>query len=171
MVDLSTEQTYKPLLNSRRAELFNWLFFIVVLSVLIFVPTTGFARIGGNFLAAFFLFSSLVLSMANWQNRKTAMTLSSSGVRFENGLQTIWMLWEEVNRIEVFTGRVNDKIRVKSADKDFAFDMYNEVVLNGKSRGAVGFEQGELILETILRQAHIDTAQKQHAEGYDYYTK
>ena len=117
------------------------------------------------------MFSALVLSVANWQNRKTGITLSLDGIRFIDGLQNIWMPWEEIDQIEVFSGRVNDKIRVKSADQYFAFDMYNEVVLNGKSRGEVGFEQGEKILETIFEYAQIDQSRKQRADGYDYYTR
>ena len=171
MPDLSTELTFKPLLNSRRPEFFSWLFFFVMLGVVILYPGAGLGRIGGYLLAGFFLFSGLVLSLANWQNRKTALTLSAAGVRFENGLQNIWMPWGEVSQIEVFSGRVNDKIRVKSADQYFAFDMYNEVVVNGKSRGAVGFEQGETILETIFEHAQIDKTQMYHADGYDYYTR
>ncbi|MEJ2758736.1 MAG: hypothetical protein P8046_09680 [Anaerolineales bacterium] len=171
MLDLSTEQTFKPLLNSRRPEILSWLFFVVVVGVMIYFPSSGIGRVGGYLLAAFFLLSAGAMSLANWQNRKTTLSLSKKGIRFENGIQKVWMPWETINRIEVYSGRVNDKIRVKSSDQYFAFDMYNEVVLNGQRRGEVGFEQGELILKTILQQANIDVTQKRHADGYDYYSR
>lgn len=171
MLDLSTEQIFKPLLNSRRAEAFAWVFFVAILVVMILVPSAGFAKLGGYFLGVFFFLSAVMMSMANWQNRRTKMALSETGILFENGLQTVQMPWEKIDRVEVFSGRVNDKIVVKSQDTQFAFDMYNEVIVNGKSTGKVGFEQGEQILETILNQANMDVSQKHHADGYDYYTR
>ena len=171
MLDLSTERTFKPLLNSRRPEIFSWLFFVVMVVMMVYFPSSGLGRIGGYLLGAFFLFSGGALSLANWQNRKTELTLTEEGIRFENGLQKVWMAWEDITRIEVYSGRVNDKIRVKRANQYFAFDMYNEVVLNGQRRGEVGFEQGEHILNTIFQNANIDISQKHHAYGYDYYSR
>ncbi|MCB2180167.1 hypothetical protein KQH54_03495 [bacterium] len=171
MLDLSTEQNFKPLLNPRRSEVIAWVFFTAIVGILIFIPTTGFVRIGGYFLAFFFFFSAVVMTMANWQNRRMLLSLSADGIRFENGLQTITMPWEKIRQVEVYPGRVNDKIVVKDADQRFAFDMYKEVVVKGKVTGKVGFEQGEQILETIFHFADIDVSEKHHAEGYDYYSR
>lgn len=171
MLDLSTEKTFKPLLNPRRSEVIAWVFFAAILAMLIYFPASGFARIGGIILAVFFFFSAIIMTLANWQNRRTALSLSGKGVRFENGLQKVEMLWENIHQVAVYPGRVNDKIVVTGADQQIAFDMYNEVVVNGKATGKVGFEQGEKILETIFHYANIDVSEKHHAEGYDYYSR
>jgi hypothetical protein len=41
--------------------------------------------------------------------------------------------------------------------------------LNNKSGGAVGFREGEQILETILQALDIDSSRKLQVEGYYYF--
>lgn len=172
MLDLSTDRVYKPVQNSRKPEIYAWLLFVAITTLLVAIPNSGFLRIAGILLMIFFLFSAIAMSIGNWMNRNTKLKLTQQGVVFENALQTVDMGYKNISRVEVHSRRVNDKIIVVGDnERSFGFDLYNEIFLNNKSGGAVGFRDGELILETILYYAELDKSRKKQAEGYYYFDK
>ena len=118
------------------------------------------------------MFSGAAMTLGNWMNRNTILMMSDSGINFENGIQKVNFGWENIHRVEVHSRRVNDKIIVVGEDgHKFGIDMFNELFLNNKSGGVVGFREGEKILETILYYSYIDSSRKLQAEGYYYYEK
>jgi hypothetical protein len=171
MMDLSTPQTLKSLKNPRKSEVMAWGFAILLIMMLIFIPSSGVIRIGAIIFAVFFLISGLFMSIGNWMGRVAELRLSEEGIGYFNGLQEVHFGWGDVERVEVYAGRFNDKISLVSAENRMSFDLSIDKVDNGKPSGQIGFQDGELILETILIKSGLIQKEKQLAQGYYYYSK
>ena len=171
MMDLSTPQTLKPLKNPRRSELMAWIFTILLIFILLYFPASGLVRIGGIAFAIFFLISGLFMSIGNWMSRVAELELRDEGIQYSNGIQDIFFGWEEIERVEVYAGRFNDKISLVSNEKRMNFDVSIETVVNDKPVTQIGFQDGALILETILIKSGLIQNEKQLAQGYYYYSK
>ena len=171
MLDLSTPRTLKPLKNPRRSEYLAWIFAILLVLILYYFPASGFIRIGGIIFTAIFLISGVFMSIGNWLSRVAEMRLDEEGIGYSNGLQEIYFRWEEIERVEVYAGRFNDKISLVSSEKRISFDISIEKVVNGKPIAQIGFQDGASILETILFKSGLDQKEKQSAQGYSYYSQ
>jgi len=171
MMDLSTPRTLKPLENPRKSEYMAWIFVILLVLILIYFPASGSIRIGGILFTAFFLISGVFMSIGNWMSRVAELRLHEEGIRYSNGIQELEFRWEEIVRVEVYAGRFNDKISLISSERRMSFDLSIEKVLNGKPITQIGFQDGALILETILVKSGLDQKEKQFAQGYYYYSK
>ena len=171
MMDLSTPQTLKPLKNPRKSEIMAWIFAILLILMLIYLPSSGVIRIGGIIFAVFFLISGLFMSIGNWMGRAAELRLSEDGIGYANGIQDMHFGWGEIERVEVYAGRFNDKISLVSSENRMSFDLSIEKVVNGKPATQIGFQDGELILETILIKSGLIQKEKQLAQGYYYYSK
>jgi len=171
MMDLSTPQTLKPLENPRRSEMMVWGFAFLLILMLIFLPSSGVVRIGGIIFAVFFLISGLFMSIGNWMSRVAELRLREEGIGYSNGIQDIYFGWEEIARVEVYAGRFNDKISLVATEKRMSFDLSNDKVGNDKPAAQIGFQDGALILETILKKSGLIQKEKQASQGYYYYSK
>ncbi|MEJ2486214.1 MAG: hypothetical protein P8Y72_04360 [Anaerolineales bacterium] len=169
MLDLSTPRTYKPIKNSRRPEFLAWLLSFCLVLFLFISPVGGFFRLGGIVLGSFFLVSAVVISLGNWQNRKLFLRLSKDNIRFFNGIKESSVGWDEIQRVEVFRGRFNDKINLVSESGRISFDIVGLEQLNRDKIPHYGFQEGEEILNLILDQTNLNE-QKQNEAGY-YYQK
>lgn len=170
MLDLSTPQTYKPIQNSRRPELLAWFFSFCIIFILIFSPQTGLFRIGGVILATFFLLSAVTISLGNWQNRNSVLKLSKDKIWYFNGVKELSFTWDEIQRVEVFRGRFNDKINLVSESGSISFDIIGLEQFNQDKTPYYGFREGAEILNFILKQTNLNE-QKQDGSGYYYYQK
>ena len=121
-MDLSTPKIFKPLKNPRRSEFMAWIFTILLVITLYFLPASGLLRVGGLIFVIFFFLSGVFMSIANWMSRVSELRLSEEGIEFWNGLQEIRMMWAGVARLEVYAGRFNDKISIISAERRISFD-------------------------------------------------
>ncbi len=171
MADLSTPQTYKPVVNSRRPEFTAWLLAIILVIVNLTFPASGLFRSGGLILTIFFLFSSVILSIGNWMSQKTKLRLDEDGIWFDNGVRETSFAWKNIVRLEVYPGRFNDKIIVVSETGKINFDIVEEQNVNGKKFTASGFMDGEEILDIILGRTELIDGIKHQAQGYYYYSK
>lgn len=170
MKDLSTDLSYKPIINSRRSELMAWIFSISLIVIQFAQPVTGFFKVGGILLAIFFLLSAIIISLGNWTNRKTVLRIREVGIDLDNGIKMITFKWQDIIRIEVFTGRFNDKISLITESGRMNFDIAVSDDNKSATSQRFGFQEGDEILKILLDRSKV-SQQKVDAEGYVYYSK
>ena len=145
---------YRPELLPRRGEMIAWgaaLLALVAWALLLVleIPVNFVFKL----LAVFLLLSALAISLGNWTDRRTFIRLSADGVHFENGLRRAHLRWDEIRRVQVFPSAWGKKVHVLGEPAHFDFRTLGEVSLDGEIKGRMGFTDGELILQTILKKA------------------
>jgi len=121
------------------------------------------------FLAIFFLFAALSISLGNWIDRRTLMRIEPSGVSFRNGLRNVHLEWPEINRIEVLNSSLGSKVRVYGEKAHFNFRTLGEFKVGGETKGRMGFAEGETILRIILKNSEL--IEVEHAGNSYYYAR
>jgi hypothetical protein len=171
MSNLSTPSAYKPVMNSRRSEVLAWIFSICIVLVLFVLPSSGFFRIAGFVLATFFTFSAIVMSLGNWVSRKTELRMYDEFLWLDNGIRVTTIRWEDIDCLEVFPGRFNDKIIVNSDSSNrLSFDVIKANVESGEAINIAGFKERDIILEMIIKSSGLNEKRKDGQQGY-YYSK
>ena len=170
MMDLSTPQIFKPPQNPRKPEILAWVLASISSMVKILFPTSGFFNLAGTIFVLSFLISAVIISIGNWTNRSSELTISEDKIRFFNGLKETSFYWEDITRVEVYKGQFNDKISVVSTLGRLNFDIHRIAIEAGKTSPSHGFEDGELILKTILEKTNLNGRQRQETQGYYYYS-
>ncbi len=168
MKPLTVPSEFRPQRIPRRGEITAWALTLVVVATLAFVhaqgqPAPGFAW----FLAVFFGFSALSISLGNWMDRNTVLRLREDGVEFHNGLRHVSLTWPQIQKVIVRPARWGQQVAVIGEGAHFEFRTLGEVVMQGKVRGRMGFEEGEAILEHILQATGL-TLQRQDERGRYY---
>lgn len=148
-----------------------WILALVLLLVVILIPLEGIMKLIGTLALIFFGLSAIVMALGNWLARNTLLALGERGINYSNGFHRVYLPWEEIERIEVFSGNFNDKIRVLGLQQHFSFETLGEIVVNGKSQGKIGFEQSEAILAVIFSKMGINSEKQIQANGYYYYLR
>ncbi len=172
MLNLSKPQVFRPIKSSRRPELFAWILAIVLVFTSIFlIVESSIRQILTSVFAVFFVISAILISFGNWVERNTWIELSENRVEYHNGLRHVIISWLAIEEIRVFPSDIGKKILVYSAEKFFGFQTLGELIVAGKLRDRVGFEKGELILETILNQSELGDTMKHQADGFYYYAR
>ena len=110
------------------------------------------------------------MSTGNWIDRRTYLRITEQGVSYFNGAREVSISWQEISRVEIFPGKIGDKIIISSAEARFRYQALGSVKMNEKVSGQVGFEQGEQILKSILEQSGLARVVRRQADGYDYYS-
>jgi hypothetical protein len=123
--------------------------------------------LGFKLLALVLAFSALVISLANWVDRKTCLILKPDGLHYENGLRKVDLNWSEILKVEVYPSNLGDKVRVTGEKGHFSFRTLGEVRFNGEVKGRMGFALGDEILKQVLKNAHLKATQGA-GEGYYY---
>lgn len=152
-------QTYRPILLSRRGEAYAWLVWALWCMGSVVLALSQ-PRVHGAviFMAVFLFLAAMAISLGNWMDRHTSLTLSTEAICFQNGLRKARLPWEQIRKVEVFPSPWGDKVRVVGKEVAFNFRMLGEVRVAGEVRGRMGFEQGEAILKLILEKAHLHLA-------------
>ncbi|KAA3648109.1 MAG: hypothetical protein DWQ07_03695 [Chloroflexi bacterium] len=168
-LEIGIPQEFRPLKTSRRGELYAWLFTLIVLLVLFFMPglQERFLTVG-TFLAIFFGLSAVVISLNNWMERATVLQLSEDGIAYRNGLRNVQFIWSEIERVEVVQRNIGRRVHVLGPQAHFAFYMQSAVKLGNRVGELTGFEQGEDILETILQKASLTPTAESSDDVYYY---
>ena len=169
ILDLSTQLEFRPLVSSRRGELYAWTLTLIVLFVLRFVPELqGIYFVLGIFLAVFFGLSAVLISLINWMERATVLEVHADGVAFRNGLRKVDLAWDDVIRIEVAQRPSGRRVQVLGKQAHFAFYTQGAVKLGNRTGEPSGFEQGEAILETILQKTSLTRTPTSTEDVYYY---
>jgi len=172
MLNLSTPHEFHPVINSRRSEIFAWILAIIlVITLIIFISESSTGRILTLVFAGFFVISAILITFGNWVDRSTSLTLNENGIEYNNGLRHVIISWMSIREVRIYSSRIGNKVVVYSAEEFFSFQTLGEFVMSGKIRDRVGFEQGEMILETILYQSELSDSMKHQADGFYYYLR
>ena len=153
--------TYKPETLPRQGELNAWMLFFVasagafILSLRTEVPQWAW------FLVAILLFSSASISLGNWMDRQTSITLEPNGVQFMNGLRNVHFSWSEITQVKVSPARWGRSVQVIGQQAFFTFSTLGEMKFRDDVKGRTGFEKGEEILSEITSQAGLQMVQQQ----------
>jgi hypothetical protein len=150
------ERTYQPELISRRGEFYAWFgvsligvtWIILILagqSVPFLLPLLGIPL---------FLIASII-SIGNWVDRKTRISVTVEQIQFSNGLLSVRLVWDEIQIVQVILSPWGKKVEVTGDKAHFSFHTLGEVKAYGRSLGRTGFPEGEYILQQILNRANI----------------
>jgi hypothetical protein len=166
---------FRPKLIPRRGELIAWLGSLIVGVGWVILAVFGQ---GVTFLIPIvFILLSLVaasISLGNWMDRKTHLSLEPDGVEYHNGLRSVRLDWAEIQEVRVFPAQWGRKVQVIGDRAYFGFSTLGEVKVNDRLLGQTGFPEGEMILQRIIENAHLNQMQPSQAglpENSYYYAR
>ena len=147
-------QTFYPELNSRRGELIAWGSTVLVAIGWIILAVTG-NRVPRSvpFLGILLLLAALSISLGNWMDRRTSLVLDQQGIHFQNGLRDVSLAWDDIQQVQVYSGKWGRRVSVIGLESHFEFRTLGEVSVQGEVKGRMGFQAGERILQRILESA------------------
>jgi hypothetical protein len=169
----SDRQAFKPELASRRGELIAWGSAVLVngtwIGLLLFGQPLSFWLL---ILGIPLLLVAAGMSLGNWMDRHTDMTLDMDSIFFSNGLRNVQLKWFEIQQVRVLPAQWGKKVQVLGEQSYFGFHTLGEVTANGKVLGRTGFVDGERILKQILNRAELREIRQielgNQQEGYYY---
>lgn len=153
-------KTYTPELAPRQGEYTAWglaLFSLVGLAILQF---SGFSSWIVNFFVGFLFFAALSITLGNWMDRRTLLSLGAGGLTYTNGLRKVHLDWHTIHEVRVLPGQVGVTVQVIGGKSHFEFKTLGEMKYEGQTRMRTGFADGERILDVILaRTGLVEVAQ------------
>ena len=164
-------QEYRPELIPRRGELVAWIMTMMAFTAWLAINQLGLpVSLGLKFLAVFLGLAALAISLGNWMDRRTRLSLNSEGLSFDNGLRKAHMRWAEIERVEVLPSKWGGKVRVLAGMPHFDFRTLGEVRMHEQVKGRIGFEKGDQILREIILRAHLKQVRASE-DGVYYYAR
>ncbi|MCS6995299.1 MAG: PH domain-containing protein [Anaerolineales bacterium] len=160
---MSEPQTFTPELLPRQGERNAWLLALAATIGLLLIRTWAIVPTWVWVFIGFLYFSALSISLGNWMDRRTRLTLSPEGVAYENGLRHARLMWEDIEQVRVSPARWGRRVEVIGKRAHFSFETLGEVHFRGQVRGYTGFAQGEAILNSILETAGLRQTIRQDA--------
>lgn len=124
---------------------------------------------GAIALLVIMLLSAGSISLGNWVDRQTVLSLGPEGLQFRNGLRTISFTWNEIQEVRVLASAWGQRVQVLGPDTSFIFRTLGEVRVHGDLKGEIGFAQGALILKEILASAGL--TKRIDSEKVRYYSR
>jgi len=168
--DLTSYLQFKPELISRRGEMVAWFCTLLVWAGwLVLVLYGSKVPVTVSFMGIFLLFTALAISLGNWMDRKTKISIYNDHVSFENGLRHAIIVWEDIKNVEVIPSNWGKKVRVVGKRSHFDFRTLGEVNVQGEIKARLGFTDGDKILDMIVQKAGLIPGEVSNA-GY-YYTR
>ncbi len=165
---MSDLKQYHPELVPRKGERTAWaLTLLMTLGLFLLKHEWGSIPASAWIFWAFLLFSAFSISLGNWMDRQTVLTLSEEGLSFVNGVRRVHFRWDEIQRVRVFPARWGKTVQVLAADSHFDFHTLGEVSYQGKEVGRMGFAEGEQILAEIVDAAQL-TLKREENGSYEY---
>ncbi len=159
------QETFTPELLSRRGEWNAWIFAFAATVGLVIIRAWAIVPSWVWFFVAFLYFSAFAISLGNWMDRRTRLTLFPDGVAYENGLRRARLVWDEIQKVRVLPARWGQTVQVIGKSSYFSFNTLGEVKFRGELRGRTGFAQGDAILDIVIRSAELLVVTR-----YDLYT-
>ncbi|MBU0513061.1 MAG: hypothetical protein KJ638_15350 [Chloroflexi bacterium] len=161
---------FRPELISRRGELIAWILSIIALVSLGVALIWGAGMSwAGIIFVLILLLSAGSISLGNWVDRKTVLSLSLEGVSFRNGLRNVSLKWDQIQELRLLPDRWGVRVHVWGAESRFNFRMLGEVKVRGELKGRVGFAEGESILQEILESSGLQ--ENEQNENGRYYAR
>ena len=165
---VKVQREYRPELIPRRGELIAWVGVILTGLTWVVLAVSG-QRVVVMIPVLFILliFSAFFISLGNWMDRQTMISMKDGEVEYRNGLRQVRMRWMEIREIRVLPGRWGKKVQVYGEDSYFTFHTLGEVRLRENVKGRMGFEQGEEILRQLILRSGLQIIEEQ-GDGYYY---
>lgn len=160
---MTEPRTFTPELQPRQGEANAWLFALAATAGLLLIQRWAIVPSWVWLFIGFLYFSALSISLGNWMDRHTRLTLLPEGVAYENGLRKVRLKWEDIEQVRVSPARWGRKVEVIGQKAHFAFQTGGEVRFRGEVRGRTGFAQGEAILNQILHAAGLSKVSRHDA--------
>lgn len=160
---MTEPRTFTPELQPRQGEANAWLFALAATAGLLLIQRWAIVPSWVWLFIGFLYFSALSISLGNWMDRHTRLTLLPEGVAYENGLRRVRISWGEIQQVRVSPARWGRKVEVIGNKAHFTFQTGGEVRFRGEVRGRTGFAQGEAILNEILHAAGLNRESRHDA--------
>jgi len=163
-------KSYQPELLSRKGEQVAWILALVSLVSLLFLKA-HFAEIpwGSYAFVILLLLAASSISLGNWMDRHTAITVNPESIAFTNGVRNTEINWDDVKEIRVMETNWGKRVQVLGKDSHFEFRTLGEVLLHGELKGRLGFKEGDEILQTLVSKTGLKETSKK--EKSYYYTR
>jgi hypothetical protein len=165
MVETSI-QTYTPELQPRRSELVAWGLAGASLVGLLVLNLGGMIYFWAIVFVAFLFFAAMSISLGNWMDRQTKLTIDDIEVTYTNGLRHVRLHWSSIKNVTICPSRWGEKVQVLGEKEHFDFNTLGEVTFQHQVQGRVGFQQGDKIKEEIIRKCGLSLVAK---KGDSYY--
>ncbi|MBC8332763.1 MAG: PH domain-containing protein [Anaerolineae bacterium] len=167
---MSAKRDFTPELIPRKGE---WIAWILAGLALIFWGLVRF-RVESVPWGAIALFVILFLSagsisLGNWVDRHTVLSLDPEGIQYRNGLRSINLKWEDVQEVRVLESTWGQRVQVINPTISFIFRTLGEVRVQDDLKGRLGFAEGAFILKEILASAGL--SKHADSEKVRYYTR
>lgn len=162
------KREYRPELIPRRGEIVAWIGTLLTGLTWLVLAVSG-QRVVIMIPVLFFLllFSAFIISLSNWTDRQTRITILADGVEYKNGLRSVRFSWAEIREIRVTPGRWGEKVQVYGEHSYFTFHTLGEVRLQGNLKGRMGFDKGAEILRQLVLHSGLQIVD-QLGDGYYY---
>ena len=160
----------RPELTSRRSEITAWsLTLLVAFAMVIMNWQLGEISIIVWTFGGILLFAASSISLGNWVDRGTVMSIDLNGISFGNGLRQVALNWQEVEKVNVFPARWGKSVQVIGSESHFEFRTLGKVEYKGEDQGRLGFVEGEAVLKEILEKTALDLEKEE--KGRYYYAR
>lgn len=160
-------KVYTPELIPRRGELNAWAFALVAtITWLILRMRITDVPLAASIFVWILILSAASISLGNWMDRNTALTISPSGIAYQNGVRRVTLKWEEINEVRVSNAQWGKRVEVIGEQAHFRFHTLGEVIYNGEIKGRMGFAKGDDILHQILSQSGLEKREKTSQTHY-----
>ncbi len=150
---MENTQEFHPEMISRKGERNAWILAGVAAIAYLLLWQLSEPSVLLLVMVVFLLVSALFISLSNWIDRKTVLTLSPAGIKFYSGLRNVELDWNDIKKLRVVADRWGRRVHVSSSQTYINFRTLSEVEFQGKVRGQMGFTEGEEILEEIIKSS------------------
>ena len=169
MRNMPEQEIFTPELLPRRGEWNAGVFALAATVGLFIIQTWAIVPAWVWIFVAFLYFSALSISLGNWVDRRTHLTLFLGGVAYENGLRRVRLGWDEIETVRVQPARWGRSVQVIGKSSHFSFNTLGEVKFRGELRGRTGFARGDAILDIVIRSAGLLSVTRR--EPYTIYSR
>jgi hypothetical protein len=163
---MNTIRTFHPEKMSRRAEAILWGLAAISMAGWILLRTQNQTGSPWNLVfVVLMVLSAASITLGNWMDRNTVLTLRPEGLDFRNGLRDIHLRWDEIQEVRVLPSNWGNQAHILGKETGFNFRTLSKVQLKGKSSSRMGFAQGMFIIERILENSglkEIEQPEKGH---------
>jgi hypothetical protein len=122
----------------------------------------------GLALVLFFLAAAISISLGNWMDHQTVLSLDGGQITFRNGIRDLTLSWDQIKEVRVHPNRWGKRVQVLGFDESkpskgqsginvgFVFHTLGEVEYQNKVQGRMGFKEGQSILKQIVESSGLE---------------
>ena len=167
---MNSTREFHPEKISRRSEAITWALALVALAALITLRSQAAPVSYWYFgFVLLVILAAASMTLGNWVDRNTVLTLKPDGIDFHNGLRNAVLKWDEIQEIQVTPSRWGDQVLVAGAEAHFHFRTLSQVTSKSDNRSKMGFTGGEFIIGQIQKNSGLkEVDQPQNSR---YYTR